>query len=44
MNLQLKKRMVKCLVWSVATYAVETWTLKEVDRKKIEAFKMWVWR
>jgi len=43
-NLELKKRIVKCLVWSVATYAVETWTSGEVDRKKIEAFEMWIWR
>jgi len=27
-NLELKKRIVKCLVWSVATYAAETWTLR----------------
>jgi len=26
MNLELKKRIVKCLFWSVAMYAVETWT------------------
>ena len=44
MNLELKKRIVKCLVWSVATYAVETWTLREADRMKIEAFEMWIWR
>ena len=42
MNLELKKRIVKCLVWCVATYAVETWTLREVDRKKTEAFEMWI--
>jgi len=44
MNLELKKRIVKCLVWSVATYAAETWTLREADRTKIEAFEMWIWR
>jgi len=44
LNPELKKRIVKCLVWSVATYAAETWTLREVDRKKIEAFEMWIWR
>ena len=27
MNLELKKRITKCLVWSVALYAAETWTL-----------------
>jgi len=41
MNLELKKRIFKCLVWTVAMYTVETWTLREVDRKKIEAFEMW---
>jgi len=27
MNLELKNRIMKCLVWSVALYAAETWTL-----------------
>jgi len=39
MNLELKKRIVKCL-----PYAAETWTLREADRMKIEAFEMWIWR
>jgi len=26
MNMDLRKRIVKCLVWSVALYAAETWT------------------
>jgi len=26
MNLDLRKQIVKCLVWSVALYASETWT------------------
>jgi len=28
MNLKLKKRIMKCLVWSVALYAAETWKRK----------------
>jgi len=34
-NLELKKRIIKCLVWSVATYAAEIWTKRsrqEEDR------------
>jgi len=27
LNLELEKRIIKCLVWSVAHYAAETWTL-----------------
>ena len=33
MNLVLKKRIMKCLVWSVALYAAETWTLTQTDRR-----------
>ena len=40
MNLKLKKRIMQCLVWSVALYAAETWTLTQIDRRKLEAFKM----
>ena len=39
MNLVLKNRIVKCLVWSIATYAAETWTLTETDRRRLEAFE-----
>ena len=33
MNLELKKRIMKCLVWSVALYTAETWTLTQTDRR-----------
>jgi len=36
MNLELKKRITKCLVWSVALYAAETWTLTQTDRRRLE--------
>jgi len=35
---------MKCLVWSVALYAAETWTLMQADRSKLEAFEMWIWK
>ena len=44
MNLELKKRITKCLVWSVALYAAETWTFSQTDRKTKDAFEMWIWR
>ena len=40
-NLELKKSIMKCLVWSVALYAAETWTLAD---RRLEAFEMWIWR
>src|SRR3984885_14147392 len=43
-NKELKKRMVKTLVWSVMLYGSETWTMRKEDIKRIEAFEMWIWR
>jgi len=43
-NLELKKKIMKCLVWSVALYAAETWTLMHTDRRRLEAFEIWIWR
>ena len=43
-NRESKKRIVKITVWSVSLYACETWTLKQNNIKKLEAFDMWLWR
>jgi len=42
--LGLKKKILKCTVWNITLYAAETQTMTRVDRKRIEAFVMWVWR
>jgi hypothetical protein len=44
MDLELRKKLVKCYIWSVALYGVETWTLRAVDQKHLESFEMWYWR
>ena len=42
---ELRKRLVKCFVWSVALYyGAKTWTLRWNEQKRLEAFEMWVWR
>ncbi|KAJ4444946.1 hypothetical protein ANN_06745 [Periplaneta americana] len=41
---ELRKRLVKCFVWSVALYGAETWTLPRSEEKRIEVFEMWIWR
>jgi hypothetical protein len=40
----LKKRLVKALIWSVVLYGSETWTMRKKDVKRLEAFEMWIWR
>ena len=44
LELNLKKKLVKCHIWSIALYGAETWTLRKVDRKYLEIFEMWCWR
>jgi len=39
-----KCRLVKALVFPVVTYGCETWVIKETERKRINAFEVWVWR
>ena len=44
LHLELRKKLVKCYVWSIALYGAETWTLRAVDQKHLENFEMWCWR
>jgi hypothetical protein len=44
LHLKLRKKQVKYYVWSIALYGAETWTLRAVDLKNLENFKMWCWR
>jgi hypothetical protein len=39
-----KIRLINSLIFSIATYGCESWTLTQDDRSKINAFEMWVWR
>jgi hypothetical protein len=44
MDLELRKKLVKCYIWRKALYGAETWTLRAVDQKHMESFEMWRWR
>jgi hypothetical protein len=44
LDFELRKKLVKCYVWSIALYGAETWTLRAVDQKYLERFEMWCWR
>jgi len=39
--LELRKKLVKCYIWSIALYGAETWTLRVVDQENLESFEMW---
>jgi hypothetical protein len=44
LDLNLKKKQVKCYVWSMALYGAENWMLRAADQKYLESFEMWCWR
>ena len=41
LDLELRKKLVKRYIWSIALYGAETWTLRAVDQKHLESFEMW---
>jgi len=41
LDLVLRKKLVKCYVWSIVLYGAATWTLRAVDQKNLESFEMW---
>lgn len=43
-NLATKCRLVNAIVFPIATYGCETWTLRKADKKRIDAFELWCWR
>ena len=38
LDLNLRKKLVKCYIWSMALYGAETWTLRATDQKRLENF------
>ena len=44
LDLELRKKLVKCYIWSMALYGAETWTLRAVDQIQLESVEMWCWR
>ena len=37
----LRKKLMKCYIWSIALYGAETWTVRKVDQKHLESFEIW---
>ena len=43
-NLPTKARLVKAMVFPVAMYGCENWTMKKAEHRRIDAFELWCWR
>ena len=43
-TLSTKVRLVKAMVFPVATFGCESWTVKKAEHRRIAAFELWFWR
>jgi hypothetical protein len=42
-DLELRKKLVKCYIWSIALYCAKTWTLRAVEQKHLERIEKISW-
>ena len=40
LNIEPRKKLVRCYVWSIALYGSETWVLRKLEREYLKSFKM----
>ena len=43
-TLPTKVHIVKAMVLPVVKYGCESWTIKKVEHRSIDAFELWCWR
>ena len=43
-TLPTKVHLVKAMVFPVVLYGYESWTVKEAEHRRIDAFELWRWR
>ena len=43
-TLLTKVHLVKAMVFPVAMYGCESWTIKKAEHQRIDAFELWCWR
>ena len=43
-TLPTKVHLVKAMVFLVAVYGCDSWTVKKAEHQRIDAFELWCWR
>ena len=43
-TLPTKVHLVKAMVFPIVMYRYESWTIKNAEHQKIDAFELWCWR
>jgi hypothetical protein len=44
LDVHLRKKLIKCYIWSAAFYGANTWTLRKVHQKHLGSFEIWCWK
>ena len=44
LNIEIRKKFVRCYVWRIALYESESWTLRQMEQEYLESFEMWCLR
>ena len=42
--INLKIKLLKCLVWPIMLYGCEAWTMRKEDERRVEAAELWFYR
>ena len=40
----IRKKRVKCYIWSIALYRAETWIFQKIGQTQLGSFEMWCWK
>ena len=43
-SVSIKVHLVKAMVFPVVMYGCESWTIRKVEHRRIDAFELWCWR
>ena len=43
-TLPTKVHLVKAMVFPVAMYGCDSWTINKAQRQRLDAFELWCWR
>ena len=43
LDIYVRKKLLKCYIWSVALCGAENWTLQKEDQKYLGSFEVWYW-
>ena len=44
LDLNFRKKVVKCYIWSINLYGAANWILQKIHQKYLENLKIWCWR